>query len=138
MKLWRLSKDVFERRTSNGSESFSLIVCLDDTKFVLFRVFTLIETICPKMWAKPLPKNAKVHFRLTCGSQKRLCLKTMEWFISIISSDKSVPSIASPADILRGASRVRGAGSRDAPLRMSEGEAIPSIQQTSSNLKASE
>ena len=66
MKLWRLSKDVFKRRTSNGSESFPLIVCLDDTKFVLFRVFTLIETICPKMWAKPLPKNAKVHFRLTC------------------------------------------------------------------------
>ena len=45
MKLWRLSKGVFERPTSNGSESFSLIVCLDDTKFVLFIVFTLIETI---------------------------------------------------------------------------------------------
>ena len=59
MKLWRLSKGVFERPTSNGSESFSLIVCLDDTKFVLFSVFTLIETIWPKMWAEPLSKNAK-------------------------------------------------------------------------------
>jgi len=90
------------------------------------------------MWAKPLPENAKVHFRLRCASQKRLCLKTVEWFISIISSDKSDPSIASPADILSGASRVRGAGSRDTSLRISEGEAILSIQQTSSNLKASE
>ena len=59
MKLWRLSKGVFERPTSNGSESFSLIVCLDDTKFVLFIVFTLIETIWPKMWSKSLSKNAK-------------------------------------------------------------------------------
>ena len=65
MKLWRLSKGVFERPTSNESESFSLIVCLDDTKFVFFSVFTLIETIWPKMWAKRLPKNAKVRFRLT-------------------------------------------------------------------------
>ena len=59
MKLWRLSKGVFERPTSNESEAFSLIVCLDDAKFVLFIVFTLIETIWPKMWAKPLSKNAK-------------------------------------------------------------------------------
>ena len=59
MKLWRLSKGVFERRTSKGSEAFSPIVCLDGTKFVLLSVFTLIETIWPKMWAKPLSKNAK-------------------------------------------------------------------------------
>ena len=58
MKLWCLSKGVFERPTSNGSEYFSLIVCLDDTKFVLFIVFTIIETIWPKMWAKLLAKNA--------------------------------------------------------------------------------
>ena len=55
----RLSKGVFERRTSNGSEAFFLIVCLDGTKFVLLSVFTLIEMIWPKMWAKPLSKNAK-------------------------------------------------------------------------------
>ena len=97
MKLWRLSKGVFERPTSNGSEYFSLIVCLDDAKFVLFSVFTLIETIWPKMWSKPLSKNAKVQFRLRCLTQKRLCLKTVEWFISIISSDKSVLSISKQA-----------------------------------------
>ena len=40
-----LSKDVFERRTSTGSEDFSLLICLDDIKFVLLSFFTLIETI---------------------------------------------------------------------------------------------
>ena len=55
----------FQRRcfwatyAANESEAFSLIVCLDDTKFVFFSVFTLIETIWPKMWAKTLSKNAK-------------------------------------------------------------------------------
>ena len=59
MKLWRLSKGVFERPTSNGSESFSLIVCLDDTKFVLFIVFTLIETIWPKCGQNYFPRMQK-------------------------------------------------------------------------------
>ena len=40
-----LSKGVFERRTSTGSEAFSLLICLDDRKFVLYSFFTLIETI---------------------------------------------------------------------------------------------
>ena len=30
-----LSKDVLERRTSTGSEAFSLFICLDSNKFVL-------------------------------------------------------------------------------------------------------
>ena len=29
-------------------------------------VFTLIETICPKVCSKSRPKGAKVHFRLIC------------------------------------------------------------------------
>ena len=45
--------------TSTGSESFSLEICLDATKFVLLSFFTLITTICPKIWAKTLPKNVK-------------------------------------------------------------------------------
>ena len=32
---------------------------LDATKFALLSVFTLIVTICLKIWAKPLPKNKK-------------------------------------------------------------------------------
>ena len=50
--LGRLSKDVFERRTSTGSEAFSLIIRLDANKFVLASVFILVETILPKLWAK--------------------------------------------------------------------------------------
>ena len=40
-----LSKGVFARRTSTGSKTFSLLICLDDIKFVLHSFFTLIETI---------------------------------------------------------------------------------------------
>ena len=34
-----LSKDVFERRTSTGSELFSLFICLNTNKFVLLSFF---------------------------------------------------------------------------------------------------
>ena len=40
-----LSKGVFERRTSTGSEAFSLLTCLDDIKFVFLSFFTVIEAI---------------------------------------------------------------------------------------------
>ena len=40
-----LSKGVFERRTSTGSEAFSLLTCLDDTTFVFLSFFTVIEAI---------------------------------------------------------------------------------------------
>ena len=41
----RLSSDVFERRTSTGSEVFSLLTCLDDIKFGFLSFFTVIEAI---------------------------------------------------------------------------------------------
>ena len=40
-----LSSDVFERRTSTGSEVFSLLTYLDDIKFVFLSFFTVIEAI---------------------------------------------------------------------------------------------
>ena len=40
-----LSKGVFERRTSTGSEAFSLLTCLDDIKFVFLSFFTVIKAI---------------------------------------------------------------------------------------------
>ena len=43
--LVSLSKGVFEPRTSTGSEDFSLLICLDDIKFVLLSFFTIIVTI---------------------------------------------------------------------------------------------
>ena len=43
-----LSSNVFERRTSKGSEPFSLLKYLDATKFVLLSFYAVIETICHK------------------------------------------------------------------------------------------
>ena len=47
-----LGSDIFERRMSIESEPFSLLTCLDTTKFVLLHVivFSLMETI----WSKNL------------------------------------------------------------------------------------
>ena len=60
--LGNLSKGIFERRTWTGSETFPLTflnICLNASKFVLLSFFTLKTTICPKIWAKTLPRNVK-------------------------------------------------------------------------------
>ena len=44
---------------SIGSEVFFILKHLDATKFVFLSVFTIIERICPKIWAKPPSKNEK-------------------------------------------------------------------------------
>ena len=49
-----LSSYVFKRRTSTGSELFSLLI-----RLAWLNVFTLIETICPKMFPKSRLKSAK-------------------------------------------------------------------------------
>ena len=73
---------VFERRTSTGSEAFSLFICLDATKFVLPSFFSLTKTIYPRVSTKPLPMMQKVHFRLTtvayelCSLSSLICLTT--------------------------------------------------------------
>ena len=54
-----LSKDVFERRTSSRSETFSLFICVDANKVVLLSFFSLIRTIYPRVSTKPLPNDAK-------------------------------------------------------------------------------
>ena len=70
-KLGSLSKEVFERPMSTGSEALSLLICLEATKFVFFSAFSLIETICLKIWLKSR------HFRLTRVAQKRRCLNSL-------------------------------------------------------------
>ena len=74
-----LSKGVFELRTSNGSDIFSILKHLDATKFAFLSVFTIIEAICPNIWGKPPSKNEKKkdHFRLTRVGQKRLRLSSL-------------------------------------------------------------
>ena len=65
------SSDVFERRTSTGSEPFSILNCLDAIKFVLLRVFAIIEAICANICLKSRLKSAKVYVRLMSVTQRR-------------------------------------------------------------------
>ena len=62
-------------RTSIGSKVSSLLICLDGTKFVLLSVFTLIETTCPKIWAKLLHTNAQLpHLCLNSIITQNACI----------------------------------------------------------------
>ena len=47
--LGSLSSSDFERRTSTGSEPFSLLICFNATKFVWLSVLTLIEDFPKKV-----------------------------------------------------------------------------------------
>ena len=70
-----LSKDVFERRTSTGSEVFSLLICLDANKFVLLSFSSLIKTIYPRFSTEPLPIDAKSRLPVDVRRSKTLLLK---------------------------------------------------------------
>ena len=70
-----LSSDVFERRTSTGSEPFSLLVSLDATVFILPSVLILIETICPKICSKSRLKSAKRPLPVDVRRSKTSLLK---------------------------------------------------------------
>ena len=65
-----LSKDVFKRRTSTGSEAFSLFKCLDANKFVLLSVFCL-----PESFNQSLPNDAKCPLPVDVSRFKTLLLK---------------------------------------------------------------
>ena len=45
-----------------SSDGFSLLICLDATKFLLLSAFTLLEKICPKNCSKLRFKKAKNIF----------------------------------------------------------------------------
>ena len=70
-----LSKDVFERRTSTGSEAFSLFICLDTTKFVLLSFFSPMKTIYLRVSTKPQPNAAKSQLPVDVRRSKTLLLK---------------------------------------------------------------
>ena len=69
------SKDVFERRTSTGSEVFSLTICLDAKKFVLISFFSLKRTIYLRVSTKPPPNDAKRPLPVDVRRSKTLLLK---------------------------------------------------------------
>ena len=73
--LGSLSKDVFERRTSAGSEVFSLFICLDTTKFVLLSFFSPIKTIYLRVSTKLQPNVAKRPLPVDVRRSKTLLLK---------------------------------------------------------------
>ena len=73
--LGSLSRGVFERRTSTGSETSSLLICLHAIKFVLLSVFTLIETICPIISSKSRPRSAKSQLLVDVRGSKTSLLK---------------------------------------------------------------
>ena len=73
--IGNLSKDVFERRTSTGSEAFSLLICLDANKFVLLSFFSLIKTIYQRVSTEPLPNDAKSPLPVEVRRSKTLLLK---------------------------------------------------------------
>ena len=74
-KLGSLSRDVFERPTSTGSELFSLLVCLDANKFVLLSFFSPLKTIYSRVSTKPLPNDAKSPLPVDVRRSKTLLLK---------------------------------------------------------------
>ena len=64
--LRSLIKRVFEQSRSTRSEASPL------TPWAMLSVFTLIVTICLKIWAKPLFKNKKLQLRLTYIIEKNV------------------------------------------------------------------
>ena len=70
-----LSSDVFERRTSTGSEPFSLLISLDATIFLLPSVLIIIKTICPKICSETRLKSAKSPLPVDVRRSKRSLLK---------------------------------------------------------------
>ena len=84
-----LSKErLFAMRTSTRSEAFSPLICLDATKFVLPSVFTLIDTICPKIWARSLHKKAKRPLPVD-GRRSKTPLLNLPFILVITKDDNS-------------------------------------------------
>ena len=69
----RLKQRRFWATHVNRKWTYSLLICLFASKFVLLRVFSLIETICPKIYQNHRSRVQKVHFRLTRVPQNGRC-----------------------------------------------------------------
>ena len=87
-ELGSLSSDVFERRTSTGSEPFSLFKCLDDTKSVLLSDSTLTERICSKICSKSWLEIAKSPQKVW---QRRSEIRTQNGKTRVLGSSVSSP-----------------------------------------------
>lgn len=80
--VWRLtlesiSKDVFKQHTSPRSESFSILMPWCYQNYCICYVSLLSERPSARtFFQNHSPRLQKVHFRLTCVSQKRRCLNS--------------------------------------------------------------
>ena len=89
--LGTLSKDVFEPRTSTGSEAFSLFICLDTNKLVLLSFFSLLKTIYPRVSTKSFPSDAKSPLPVDVRRSKTLLLKLpILWDLSSVGAVRKV------------------------------------------------
>ena len=61
----------------NREGSLFLLIYLDATKFVLLKVFSLLETIFLEFEQNHCPIMPKFNLRLTRVAQKRLCLRSL-------------------------------------------------------------
>ena len=92
-QLGSLCSHVFERRTSTGSEPFSLFKCLDATKSVWPNVFTLTETICTILFFKIKTQEYK---KSTSG--RRVSLKNVAAWTLTSTSMVTIPGVFAKAD----------------------------------------
>ena len=78
-----LSTLIFETRTANGSELFSLLTCLQTTTFTFLSTFSPLAMISVKICAR------NVLFRLPSASQKPACLSSLFSFTASNSRSKN-------------------------------------------------
>ena len=69
METMSFGSEVFVRSSLTGGEPFSVLICLDATKFVLPIVFTLKEAICPNICLKTRLKRAKIPLPVDVRAQ---------------------------------------------------------------------
>jgi len=77
------------RRTSTGSEPFSLLISLDATIFLLPSVFIVIETICPKICSKTRLKSAKSSLPVDVRRSKTSLLKLPNNHVKAVENDET-------------------------------------------------
>ena len=68
---------------STRGEVFPILKHLDTPTLVFLSVLTIIEMICPKIWAKPPSKNEKRPLPADVNRSKSLCLSSLLIFLDV-------------------------------------------------------
>ena len=85
-KTWNLV-DLICRCAGVAIEAFFILICLN---LQISKVFTLLEMICPIIWAKPLPKNAKSPLPVDM-----FLLFLLTWTLTLIVKKKNCQNLKS-------------------------------------------